>query len=108
MRPVQFNWKAHPVHDFNTTTPTVGFIAQDLQVTLADKPYLNSIVKENECVIQKEIKDEEGNIITPEVKETFYGIAEGNLIAILTSAVQGLTAELNDLKARISVLEGNA
>jgi len=31
LNPVQFSWKKHPVHDFDIETPTVGFIAQEVQ-----------------------------------------------------------------------------
>jgi hypothetical protein len=105
LRPVQFNWKKHAVHNFETTTPTVGFIAQEIQQVLADKPYLNSIVKRNECVIEEAEKDEEDNIIKPAVTEEFFGIAEGNLIAILTRAMQEQNEEVVDLRARIATLE---
>lgn len=129
--PVQFVWKEHPVHAFDTETPTVGFIAQELQQVLADKPYLNSIVKRNECTIiaaeyetieiepaEEEIKDENGNVlmaakpaiteerlIKPAVIEEFLGIAEGNLIAILTKAIKEQQAIIESLTARITALE---
>jgi hypothetical protein len=105
LRPVSFDWKKHPVHAFDTENTTVGFLAQEVQQVLADKSYLNSIIKKNECVIEPEVKDENGNVITETVTEEFLGIAEGNMIAILTSAIQELSAKNDALEARLAALE---
>jgi hypothetical protein len=113
LNPVQFSWKEHPVHNFDRSGPTVGFIAQEVQQVLANKPYLNSIIKANECVVEPEEKDSEGNVTKEAVTEEFLGIAEGNMIAILTKAIQELKG-INDaqaqiitaLTARVEALEG--
>jgi hypothetical protein len=131
LNPVQFTWKQHPVHNFDRSCPTIGFIAQEVQQVLADKPYLNSIIKKNECEIEPaqyetivlnpavdEVKDDEGNIIVEAkeavteqrllkeaVKEDFYGIAEGNMIAILTKALQESIARIEQLEAKVAALE---
>ena len=105
LRPVSFDWKEHPVHAFDTENTTVGFLAQEVQQVLAEMPYLNSIIKKNECVIEPEIKDENGDVTTAAVTEEFLGIAEGNMIAILTSAIQELSAKNDALTARIAALE---
>jgi hypothetical protein len=99
LNPVQFSWKEHPVHNFDRSGPTVGFIAQEVQQVLANKPYLNSIIKANECVIEPEEKDSEGNVTKEAVTEEFLGISEGNMIAILTKAIQELKAEFDAYKA---------
>lgn len=118
LNPVQFNWNDHPVHNFNKDNPTVGFIAQEVQEALKDKLYLNSVVKKSICewevetgeFIEKEIEEEiDGEIVKSTIQEPikktkteeFYGIAESNLIAILTKAVQELSAEVTALKAKI-------
>jgi len=105
LRPVSFDWKKHPVHAFDTENTTVGFLAQEVQQVLADKPYLNSIIKKNECVIEPEVKDGDGVVTTAAVTEEFLGIAEGNMIAILTSAIQELSAKNDALEARLAALE---
>lgn len=149
LNPVQFSWKEHSVHKFNTDVPTVGFIAQEVQEVLKDKPYLTSLVKKSECTWETEtgetierevtrdvekqlereivtnVTDENGNwlrdevstitetvieqvteIVSEPVKETyteeFLGIAESNLIAILTKAVQELTAKVEALEAQLN------
>ena len=105
LRPVSFDWKAHPIHNFDTTTKTVGFLAQDVQQTLAGKPYLNSIIKTNECVIEPEVKDENGNVTKEAVTEEFLGIAEGNMISILTAAIQELSAQVTTLQTQVTALQ---
>ena len=95
LRPVSFDWKVHPIHNFDTKTKTVGFLAQDVQQTLAGKPYLNSIIKTNECVIEPEVKDENGIVTKEAVTEEFLGIAESNMISILTAAIKELKAEFD-------------
>lgn len=100
LKPVQFDWKAHPVHKFDVSVPTVGFIAQDVQAALANQPYLNSIVKRNNCVLEPEIFDPKtGTVAKAAVTEEFLGISEGNLIALLTNAIQELKQEFDAYKA---------
>lgn len=100
LKPVQFDWKEHPIHKFDLSVPTVGFIAQDVQQTLADQPYLNSIVKRNNCVLEPEVFDPvTGSISKAAVTQEFLGIAEGNLIALLTNAIQELKQEFDAYKA---------
>jgi hypothetical protein len=142
LNPVQFNWKEHPVHKFNTEVPTIGFIAQEVAEVLKDKAYLTSVIKKSECtwetetgeIIEREVtRDVETQVerevieevdgeeiartitetvieqvtetVTEPVKEThteeFYGIAESNMIAILTKAIQELKAEVDALKAQL-------
>jgi hypothetical protein len=91
LNPVQFNWTEHHRHNFDTANVTVGFLAQEVQEVLKNEPYLNSIVKKNEI----KRKDEDG---TEVIEEEFYGIAEGNMIAILTKAIQELKAEFDEYK----------
>jgi hypothetical protein len=93
LRPVSFNWKKHNIHAFNTEDTTVGFIAQEVQQAMADKPYLNSFVKSNKCTSFDEVEQKE-------CEEEFMGFAETNMVAILTKAVQELSEELNALKAK--------
>jgi hypothetical protein len=99
LNPVQFDWKEHPVHNFDRSTPTVGFIAQEVRQALSDRPFLNSIVKKNNCVVQPELRDESGEIIEPAVTEEFLGIAEGNIVALLTAAVKELLNRVEVLEA---------
>jgi hypothetical protein len=88
LNPVLFNWKSHPVHDFDTVNTDVGFIAQEVQSALAGNPYLSNVVKSN----QTELPDG--------TKEEFLGIADGKLIPILVKAIQELTARVTALEAK--------
>lgn len=111
LRPVEFNWKKHPVHNFDTDTKTVGFLAQEVRQVLSDKPYVNAVVKVNQCEIEPAVYEEidgERKEVKPAVTEEFLGIAEGNLIAILTRAVQELSAKVDAQAARIEALEAAA
>jgi hypothetical protein len=143
LNPVQFNWKEHPVHKFNTEVPTIGFIAQEVAEVLKDKAYLTSVIKKSECTwetetgetverevtrdvkkqVEREVIEEvDGEqiartitetvieqvteTITEAVKEThteeFFGIAESNMIAILTKAIQELNAKVEALEAQLA------
>jgi hypothetical protein len=105
LNPVQFSWKQHPIHNFDTSFPTLGFIAQEVKQVLINKPYLNSVIKVNQCVIEPEEKDNDGNITKEAVTEEFLGIAEGNMIALLTKSIQEQQILITKLTERIAVLE---
>jgi len=85
-------WLREP-HNFNTGV-TVGFVAQDVQQALSGKDFLNSIIKRN---VREPAVDDNGNEIAP--ASEFFGIAEGNLISILTAAIKELKAEFDAYKA---------
>jgi hypothetical protein len=93
LNPVSFNWKPHPIHDFDLVNTDIGFIAQEVQSALADSPYLSNIVKSNETTLPDD------------TKEQFFGIADGKLIPILVKAIQELSAANEALTARIAALE---
>lgn len=111
LRPVSFTWKpqeditrideegdevlVREGHNFPEGAQ-VGFIAQEVQQVLDGKPWLGSIIKEN---VRPAISDESGNELAPE--EQFYGIAEGNLIAVLANALQEAAAKIEDLESRL-------
>jgi hypothetical protein len=115
LRPVSFDWKpqqditriddegnevlVRESHNFPDGTQ-VGFIAQEVQEVLAEKPWLTSIIKEN---VRPAVTDNDGNKLAPE--EKFLGIAEGNLIAVLTSALQEAIAKIEQLEAAVTALQ---
>jgi hypothetical protein len=115
LRPVSFDWKpqqditridedgnsvlVREGHNF-PDGKQVGFIAQEVQEVLADKPWLGSVIKQN---VRPAIEDADGNELAPE--EEFFGIAEGNLTAVLTAALQEAIAMIGALEARIAALE---
>jgi hypothetical protein len=115
LRPVSFDWKpqqditridedgnsvlVREGHNF-PDGKQVGFIAQEVQEVLVDKPWLGSVIKQN---VRPAIKDADGNELAPE--EEFFGIAEGNLTAVLTAALQEAIAKISALEVRIAALE---
>ena len=115
LRPVSFDWKpqqditridedgnsvlVREGHNF-PDGKQVGFIAQEVQEALADKPWLGSVIKQN---VRPAIEDADGNELAPE--EEFFGIAEGNLTAVLTAALQEAIAKIDALETRIAALE---
>ena len=115
LRPISFTWKpqenitrldadgnevlVRECHNFPVGTQ-VGFIAQEVQEALDEKPWLGSIVKQN---ARAAVTDADGNELAPE--EEFLGIAEGNLIAVLTSALQEAIAKIELLESKVAALE---
>ena len=116
LRPISFDWKhqesitrineegktvvVREAHNFPDGTQ-VGFIAQEVQKVLTDKPWLGSVIKQN---VRPAVTDSEGNELAP--KEEFLGIAEGNLIAVLTSALQEAIGRIEQLESTVKTLQG--
>jgi hypothetical protein len=83
LKPVTYKWKVDGVDG-------QGFIAHELQAIVPD------------CVTgEKDAVDEEGNIKPQGIDTSF-------LVATLTAAIQEQQTIINDLKARITALEGAA
>ena len=89
LKPVSFDWKEHPVHNFSDGTD-IGFLAQDVQEILSEEKYAKNVVKNNNCTY----KDSNQNEIT----EPFLGLSDTKLIPILTSAVQQLSNKVSLLE----------
>ena len=96
LNPVQFDWKEHSLFNFDTDNKQLGFIAQEVQTALSDTDYVSSIAKSN-SVAQEESTDVNGNM-TPAINEQYLGIAEGNMIALLTAALQETIARVDALE----------
>jgi hypothetical protein len=86
LRPVSFDWKEHEIHNF-PEGKTIGFIAQEVKESLKDYEWVDNLVKTN---------------YNEETEEEFLGIAEGNIIPLLVSAVKELRAEVNTLKEQLN------
>lgn len=82
MRPVTYQYK-ESYSDDQSVQP--GFVAQDLQVAMAGKKYLEGVVK-----------DDQRNL----------NVAYQNLIPILTKAMQEQQEQIEQLKAEIAALKG--
>lgn len=93
LNPVSFSWKEHPVHNFDRTQPTIGFLAQEVRSALSSKPWVGSIVKKNAYETEKGVTEE------------FLGLAEGPLVSLLTAALKEAHAKIKELDARVTALE---
>ena len=87
-------------HNFPTGTQ-VGFLAQEVQSTLSGKSWVDSIVKSN----SRPQYDDDGNKLSED--ESFYGIAEGNMISVLTSALKESIAKIEELQIKVTSLESH-
>ena len=84
LNPVTYTYKEDWSRDQSIQT---GFIAQDLLVALEGKNYVDGIVNQS---------------------SEYMSVAYQNIIPILTKAIQEQQTIINDLKARITALEGAA
>ena len=87
-------------HNFPTGTQ-VGFLAQEVQSALSGKSWVDSIIKSN----SRPQYDDDGNKLSED--ESFYGIAEGNMISVLTSALKESIAKIEELQIKVTSLESH-
>lgn len=80
----------------------VGFIAQEVQQSFSDKPWIQNLVRTNH---RDAVYDEDGNLLAEE--EEFLGIAEGNMIPILTSALKECISKIETLEQQVQSLMSN-
>jgi hypothetical protein len=91
LKPVSWKWKVDG-------TDGQGFIAHELQAVVPD-----AVVGEKDAV--ETYTDEDG---IEQTKPKYQGIDTSFLVATLTAAIQEQQTIINDLKARITALEGAA
>jgi hypothetical protein len=91
LKPVTYNWKIDGSNG-------QGFIAHELQAIVPD-----AVVGEKDAV--ETYTDEDG---IEQTRPVYQGIDTSFLVATLTAAIQEQQAIINDLKARITALEGAA
>ena len=100
LNPVKFDWIPHQLFNFDTETTQVGFIAQEVKDALSGTAFSDSIIKSNTAT-QEETTDANGNTI-PAFSEEYLGIAEGNLISLLTAALKESIQRIKTLESKIS------
>ena len=86
LKPVTFNWKKHPVHDFDIFTRQIGFLAQDVKLALKDQDYADSVVKKNKIRVGAD--DEE-----------FFGMVHNSLLPLVVKSIQELADRVRKLEA---------
>jgi hypothetical protein len=108
LRPVQYKWKKHPTLNFDLETTELGFTAQEVQQALTGTDYVDSVVQSTDVVIEpakyEEIIKEDGTkeqkLISEEVKQKYFNLAESKLVAILTKAIQELAKRVEELESK--------
>jgi hypothetical protein len=85
LNPVTYRYKEDWSKDQSTQT---GFIAQELLTALEGQVYVDGVVQQGGT-------------------EGYYSVAYQNIIPILTKAIQELKAELDSVKAELTILKGN-
>jgi hypothetical protein len=91
LKPVTYTWKANGSN-------AQGFIAHELQEVVPD-----CVTGEKDAV--ETYTDEDGN---EQTRPAYQGIDTSFLVATLTAAIQEQQTIINDLKARVTALEGAA
>lgn len=86
LKPVTFLWKQHPVHDFDTETRQIGFLAQDVKIALKDRDYADAVVKKNKIRVGAD--DEE-----------FLGMVHNSLLPLMVKSIQELAEKVRKLEA---------
>jgi hypothetical protein len=111
LNPVRFTWKSQspvlskdglalrPAHVFPEGVH-VGFLAQEVQKAIDGNAWSNSLVR----LSKRSAVYEDGVEIAPE--EEFLGLAETNMIPLLTAALQEAMARIEKLEAEVTALKG--
>lgn len=106
LKPVNFAWKVDG-------SRVDGFLAHEAQAVVPEAVTgEKDAMRDEEYEVTPAVLDDDGNVVTPAVMGTrsvpdYQGIDQSKLVPLLTAALQEALAEINDLKARVSALEGN-
>jgi hypothetical protein len=96
LKPVNFAWKADG-------TRVDGFLAHEAQAVVPE-----SVTGEKDQVQIVEIKDEDGNVTGTEEQPVYQGIDQSKIVPLLTAALQEALTKIEQLEARMAILEGGA
>jgi hypothetical protein len=96
LKPVNFAWKADG-------SRVDGFIAHEAQAVV---PECVSGTKDQVQIV--EIKDEDGNVTGTEERPVYQGIDQSKIVPLLTAALQEALTKIEQLEARMAILEGGA
>ncbi len=105
LNPVNFEWVADG-------TRVDGFLAHEAQAIVPESVTgTKDAMRDEEYEVTPAVLDEDGNEATPAVMGTrsvpdYQAIDQSKLVPLLTAALQEALTEINDLKARVTALEG--
>ena len=106
LKPSRFNFIADP------DTTVDGFVAHEVSDIVPEAVTgTKDAMRDEEYEVTPAVLDEDGNEVTPAVIGTrsvpdYQGIDQSKLVPLLTAALQEALTEINDLKARVTALEG--
>jgi hypothetical protein len=106
LNPSRFNFIADP------DTTVDGFVAHEVSDIVPEAVTgTKDAMRDEEYEVTPAVLDEDGNEVTPAVIGTrsvpdYQGIDQSKLVPLLTAALQEALTEINDLKARVTALEG--
>jgi hypothetical protein len=96
LKPVNFAWKADG-------SRVDGFLAHEAQEVVPE-----AIHGTKDQVQIVEIKDEDGNVTGTEEQPVYQGIDQSKIVPLLTAALQEALTKIEQLEARMAILEGGA
>jgi hypothetical protein len=96
LKPVNFAWKVDG-------SRVDGFLAHEAQAVVPE-----SVTGEKDQVQIVEIKDEGGNVTGTEERPVYQGIDQSKIVPLLTAALQEALTKIEQLEARMAILEGGA
>jgi len=96
LKPVNFAWKVDG-------SRVDGFLAHEAQEVVPE-----CVTGEKDQVQIVEIKDEDGNVTGTEERPVYQGIDQSKLVPLLTAALQEALTKIEQLEARMAILEGGA
>jgi hypothetical protein len=96
LKPVNFAWKVDG-------SRVDGFLAHEAQEVVPE-----CVTGEKDQVQIVEIKDEDGNVTGTEEQPVYQGIDQSKIVPLLTAALQEALTKIEQLEARMAILEGGA
>jgi hypothetical protein len=96
LKPVNFAWKVDG-------SRVDGFLAHEAQEVVPE-----AVTGSKDQVQIVEIKDEDGNVTGTEEQPVYQGIDQSKIVPLLTAALQEALTKIEQLEARMAILEGGA
>ena len=96
LKPVNFAWKVDG-------SRVDGFLAHEAQEVVPE-----CVTGQKDQVQIVEIKDEDGNVTGTEERPVYQGIDQSKIVPLLTAALQEALTKIEQLEARMAILEGGA
>jgi hypothetical protein len=96
LKPVNFAWRADG-------SRVDGFLAHEAQAVVPE-----CVTGQKDQVQIVEIRDEDGKVTGTEERPVYQGIDQSKIVPLLTAALQEALTKIEQLEARMAILEGGA